>query len=291
MKIIQNLKKYYKDYLIGVFAVLFIFTIIGNMNTGMNYNSIGYESVDSMSYDKSVGMSAQYDRGYVSNDGFAPEEENRKRIKNANVNIESQNYQNDKIVILNVINGVDAIILSESENYNEYSEIRTMYMTAKVDAKSLDMLLDQIKVLGEVKSLNVYVNDVTGTYLDYTQRVERYQSQIVKYEAMLDKPNLEINDEINIQNRIDNLENSIFYHMKYIGNIDEKVEYSDIKITLQEKPSMLAEIDFLGFRDGFAMFMSSIKQAIQTILMLFGFVLPFMILYVVYRLIKIPFNK
>ena len=99
---------------------------------------------------------------------------------------------------------------------------------------------------------------------------------------MLKKSNLEIEEEIKIQQRIDSLEDSIFYLNKQISNIDEKVEYSEVYLTIKEKPSILSEIDFLGLKDGFKLFMNSLKSGIQFILSILGFIIPFAITYGVY---------
>jgi len=265
----------WKNYIIGVLAVLFLGTIfLQGVVSPYNQSFSSSKMTNDMAYE-----SAGYARNsyYYENDGFAPDVEQRKVIKNANLQLEVVDYDKAKAQIQNSINNYETIVLSE--NQQKYREdYRVVYYTIKIKSDNLDAFLEELKTYGEVENINVYTNDVTGSYTDYTQRVERYSSQIVKYEAML-KKDIKIEEEIQIQNRIDQLEDQIFYLQKRISTIDEEVAYSDVSLTLREKPSVLSEVDFLGLRDGFKLFMNSLQAGIQFILLLIGFILPFGIIW------------
>lgn len=280
----KHFAKNWRNYLI---VLLVLMVIGGNFFTSflpLGTTSVAQYGKSMESYD-SVGNSVSRGGIYYDSGSFAPDASERKRIKSGSISVESSKYDYDKVNLNNLIVANNGIVLNENE-YKYNDDYRSLSLQVKVPADKFDSVVAQIKSYGEVESVNVYVNDVTGSYEDYSDRVKRYEDQIVVYKAMLGKQNLTIKEEIEIQQRIDQLEDSIFYLNKQIGSIDERVEYSDLSISLQEKPSVWSEIDFLGLRDGFKMFMDSLQGGIKTILNLLGFILPFGLVYLIYRLTK-----
>ncbi len=268
-------KHNWKNYVIGFLAILFIGSFMLNSVSYLGTSS--YDSLSAKSYDRNSIY-------YGSDESFAPQTEQRMVIKNANIYLETDDYVQSKSQTQSSINAHSVIVLSENERqYNDDYKVTDYKL--KIPSEKLDMFLEELKTYGEVISINVYANDVTGTYADYTQRVLRYQEQIVKYEQMLQKETT-IEEEIQLNTRIDQLENQIFSLNNQIAAIDEDVSYSEVYISLKEKPSTLSEIDFLGIKDGFKLFMDSLQNGIKFILFLLGFVLPFAIVYGLYRLIK-----
>ena len=269
----------WKNYLIGFLVLIVLYSsLIGVVMRGsMN----AFDSAKSLE-------SAQYNRGssnYYGGGSDVPEQEDRKVVKNANVDVESGNFDESKKQIEASIEAHDALVLSKRQSTYK-DEYKRMYYTLKVEVEKLNIFLDEIKTYGDVNSFNVYVNDVTGAYVDYSNRLERYEGQIQRYESMLAKPNLEIEDEIDIQDRIDDLEDDIFSIKSRMANIEEDVDYSDVRITLREEESILSQVDFLGLKDGFSLFMQSLEAGIKFILVMVGFLLPFGLIYVLYRVIR-----
>lgn len=278
----NHFQSYWKNYVIGILAVLFLGTMFLQTIVSpyeSSFSSKGYMAND-MAYERAGSSSYYYQEG-----GFAPEVEDRKVIKNANLNLEADDYDKSKAQTQNSITKYEVLVLSENE-YKYKDDYRTINYRLKINSDNLDAFLAEIKTYGEIQNLNVYTNDVTGSYTDYTARLERYNSQIKKYNSMLNDKDITITEEIQIQQRIDQLEDQIFYLQKRVDTIDEEVAYSDVSLNIKEKPSTLSEIDFLGLRDGFKLFMNSLEAGIQFILLLIGFLLPFGIVYGVYRLFR-----
>lgn len=283
-KIISHLQKHWKNYLI---ALLFLVVLSNLYVPQLMYQGVGTltskSMVAEMAYDSGIARSAYYP--YPSyGDSFAPDVEERMIIKNGNVNIETRDYDAAKNSIHNLIKANDGIILNENENeYNE--EYRIASFQIKVDSTKFDSVIEQIQTYGDVLNVNVYSNDVTGTYTDYTERISRYESQIETYKKMLEKE-ANIEEEVQIQQRIDQLEDQIYYLSKSQSNLGEKVQYSELYISLKEKPSLISELDFLGIKDAFKVFLNALSNGIKMVLMVAGFILPFGLVYYGYRLVK-----
>jgi len=276
---INHFKKSWKNYLIGLLLILFI----GNIFLSSNF---GISQMMSQSFDNSISskMISSSERGMIVSDaGFAPNIQERKVIKNANLNLETNDYDKSYNQIKNSINTYNVIILSESE-YKDNNLDRNLNLNLKIDSTKLDSILSEIKMYGEITNLNIYSDDVTGTYSDYTNRSIRYQTQIEKYYLMLNRINITIQEEIDVQQRIDQLEDQIFYLEDSKSKLQENVDYSSLYINLKEKPSFIDESNFLGLKDGIMQFLRSLDSGIQFILQLIGFVIPFVIIYAIYRI-------
>ena len=95
-----------------------------------------------------------------------------------------------------------------------------------------------------------------------------------------------VEDEIKIQQRIDQIEDQLFWLNKNYGNLDEKIVYSDVRITLNEEKSISDEVGFIDFESGFKGFIESLGASLWFIVYVLGFALPFIIGYSIYRVGK-----
>lgn len=273
-KIFKNLKENWLNYSIFGLLLIMVFGMLGS-----GFNSGGYMA-------KSLANDIAYESSlYGGSRGFVADEVDRKVTKNGNLNLESNNYDSDKQNILSISEKYGVLILSNNERI-DYEDYRSLSLNGKIDASKLEVYLDEVKKFGEVKYFNVYSNDMTEGYIDYSKRILRYEKQLEKYTLMLEKDNLEVKDEVEVQTRIDQIEDNLFYLKKNFNNLDERVVYSDVLISLNEERSVLDNVDFIDLDSGFKGFMGSLGAAIWVVIYVLGFVIPFVIVYGVYRLFK-----
>jgi len=276
-KFIRGLKK---NWLNLIVILLLVVLVVGSFGLG-NIGGRSYQS-------KSLGSNYMYDGiGSQSMDryesgGFAPEVEVRKITKNANIDFESDHYDSSKAKIMKVSKDFSTIILLNNERKNR-KDYRSLNLNVKVDALKLDDYLKELKKSAEVEDFNVYSSDVTGSYVDYTERINRYNIQLEKYVAMLND-DISVEDEIKIQQRIDQIEDNLFWLNKNFGKLEDKIIYSDVRISLSEEMSILDEVDFIDFENGFKGFVESLGASLWFIVYVLGFILPFALVYGIYRL-------
>jgi hypothetical protein len=242
-------------------------------------------SISSLAYDSRESSKMASSSSYYSGGDSALYVEERKVIKNGNIDLETDNYDFSKNRIISLTDSYSAIVLSDSESRNN-DDNRYSNMRVKINSEKIDKFLDELKNLGEVKSLNVYSNDVTGTYVDYTDRLNRYNEQIAKYNEMLESEKINIEEEVQVQQRIDQLEDQIYYMNERLGDLDEDISYSEVYISLSEKPSLLEQVDFLGFKDMAKQFLGALSAGWNILLNILGFIIPFVVLYFVYRIVR-----
>lgn len=275
-----KIKSNWKNYVIGILILI----IVGGIaflsgasfsSQGMVLGDMGYLAESALV--KGVGVPIS--------EGFAPQVEERKVTRNANLDLETRDFDKSSAQIKNLMNENDVVVLTESvSKYKD--DYRIAYYNIRIEEDKLDGFLESAKLFGEVLEINVYATDVTESFVDYSDRLERYKLQMQRYEAILEREDLEVSDEIDIQQRMDSLEVSIAYLEKSISEIEKRVEYSSVSVSLKEKPSVLSELDFLGLREGFVVFMGAVENAIKLVLIVVGFLIPFGIVYGVYRLFR-----
>lgn len=284
-KLYDNFKKYWKNYLI---ILLLLVIVLGGYLNPFSVNTKGFMSSDSMM------MATESSRGVASSsyfppfygDSVAPDAQERKITRNANLGLETDRFDSSRSSIINTFKAYDSIIMSESESRNQWNNIRSLNVNARIESDKLDALLEDLKQYGEITSLNVYSNDVTATYINYEERLDRYNAQIDRYKTMLERENLSIRDEIDIQTRLDQLEEQVGFIQRNFDSLEQRVEYSSVYLSLTEKPGTFDDLDFLGFTDSLKMFLNSLNTGLKYLVMILGFIIPFGVLYVVYRVFR-----
>lgn len=282
MKIVDHTQKYWKNYIIGLLLVLVAISSLGMLSNSISSfdSSIGYTNEAGYAQ-QDIARSSYYPGRGGSN--AAPEEDERMIAKNANLQVETNSYHESVRNVDSLVESYSAIVMSQSENRYDDEYYRSQY-SFKVESSKLDAFLNDLQDLGEVEYINVYSNDVTGAVIDLEKRFDRYQTQISRYEEMLTRDELTIEEEINIQNRIDSLEQSIAYLQERIQRQEEDVSYSDVSFSLIEKQSLLDELDFLGLKEGFKLFLTSLEFGIRFIVSIVGFIIPVALIYGAYRI-------
>ncbi len=229
--------------LIAAVLLLFIFLYSGGVR------NISY-SMDSVS--QKMGSGAMYESAdynlapsYASNGDFAPDVEERKITRSVSLSSEVERgaFQDAEQSLKAIVSSSDSFILSE--NVNRYGTDRKEYFQGsyqlKVDTAKYDSVLSQLKGIGEVQSFNENTQDVTGTYTNTELNLETEKSRLARYQQMYDEAK-DVEDKININDRIFDEERRIKYMEDSLKNIDQRIDYSTVYFTMTEKRSEYADI-------------------------------------------------
>jgi len=225
-------------------VVLVVFTL-GGSNIGQTAmtESLSYAGMSSSK------MAADYGGAggmmpYPSSD-FAPEVTQRIITKTASMTeeIERGKFQDAESKLKNIVSSSDSYMLNE--NVNAYGEDWEKYYVGsyeiKVDTSKYSSIVSQLKELGKVKSFNENSEDITGQYTDIKGELEAEKERLKRYEQMYADAKI-TEDKINLNDRIFNQQRTIKYLEDAIKNMDNKVSYSTIYLTMNEKQSTYANI-------------------------------------------------
>ncbi len=196
--------------------------------------------------DSSRSMALPYEQG------FAPEVAERKITKNAALSneIERGKYKEAETQLKAIVTATDSFLLSE--NVNEQGSRRQAYLQGyyqlKVETSQYDAVISQIKTIGEVKQFSENAQDVTEQHTNLKIELAGEKERLQRYTEMY-KEAANINDKIELSDRIFNQERTIKYLEDALKNINQKVDYSTIYVTLTEKQSGYANIMLVRFSE------------------------------------------
>lgn len=297
MAIKDQLNKLKDNWLLIVLVLVAMVVMSGGMDlfTGSMYYAMdsfstggGYaESVkmDSMAYNS---RDAYYPPSY--NDDFAPEVEERVITKTSSMSteVERGRYLSNEAVLKSIVSAADGFILNE--NVNQYDEgwkaYYSGYYTIKVPTEDYSSVLAQLKEIGEIKSFNENVQDVTGRYTDLNDQLARKKEELIRYQEKLDETE-NIEDWINLNDRISNIQYTIEYLEDAINNIDTRVDYSQISFSMSEQRSEYANVMFVKF----STLIRNLVDSTSNLLSFLFSILPWAVAFLLIRIVWIRLKK
>jgi len=277
MQIKNQLKKIKDNWLIVVLiGVLFLF-IVGKSFTGYSPGVFTQytKSAISTSYDRQEAVSGG-SAPIPSKSDFAPEIQDRKITKTASMQNEVKRgtFKEEESKVKNIIQSSSSYLLTQ--NVNLYGTGKKAYYEGyyqiKVDASKYDSIIEQLKGIGEVTSFNENAQDITGSYQNAQIEIEAEKARLTRYQTLFDQAE-KVDDKISLTDRIFEEERSIKYMEESLKTMDQRVSYSTVYLTLNEKQSDYINVVFVKFSEIIGLLMNSTNALIM---FLFG-ILPWSI--------------
>jgi hypothetical protein len=218
--------------------------------------------------------------------GYFPNEEQRIR-KTAYVNseVEKQYYEGAKDGVNNVIDSNKGFYVSKNEYKNNYNGVdyKTFSVSFKVPKDNFESALNQVKKLGEVKSLSVDAQDLTTEYVDAKAYLDSYTKEKVRIESLLEKADT-IEDIMRIEEKLTNLQMTIDQYQRQVSNIERQTDYSVISLTLEEKKPAVEEFyQVTSFREHIRNFVRGFDSIFVMISSFLAWILAGLLLYGIYK--------
>ena len=192
----------------------------------------------SASYDQAVGGFAERSMMPISSENFAPEATERVLTKTAYLSTEIKRgqYQETDSKVKNLIEANKAILLNENINKNEISNkiYITSYYQIKVPTTNYDSFVAEIKSIKELKSFTETTEDITQQKLDLTTNLQAEKTRLMNYQKILNEATLAA-DKLEVTDRIFNQERTIKFYEEMLANLNNRVSYSTISLTISEK--------------------------------------------------------
>lgn len=223
----------------------------------------------SMSQD-SVLMDTQSSRtaGFSN---LAPEIAERIVVQTANLQITIQEFSQTEKQLQTTVQEYQAIIADQNVNTVRGKYVNARY-TLNVPTQEYDRFVEDLKELGEVTSFRENTRDITGAYLNLQDLLEFERELLQGYEQVYEEERnaeakMTVLKEINNQkSKIRSLENRL-------ADQDERLEYTQIHLTLSEKRPRHATVDFPTTQD----LWSGIKASTNVLVWIITYLIPFII--------------
>lgn len=220
---------------------------------------------------------------------FAPDVEERQITKTTSLSteVERGTFKDSETKLKNIITSSDSYLLNE--NVNKYGTDRKSYYYGsyqiKVDSAKYDSVISQLKGIGEIESFNENARDITARYTNTQTELKLAKQKLARYKAMYAEAE-EMKDKIDLNDRIFNQERTIKYLEDTIKNIDQKVDYSTIYFTMNEKKSEYIDVVFVKFSELIQRLVGSFNSLIKWIFVLLPWAVAALIIGFIWKRFK-----
>lgn len=228
-------------------------------------------------------------------EGFAPEEAERKITKTSSLSTEVEKgaffqvEEEFKAILFNEMPRPYAASLLINENIQKYGAGRREYYsgsyTLKVDVRGYDIIISQLKEIGEVQSFSENQADITGSYTTLAEELKAERARLARYHQMLAEA-ASVADKIELNDRIFNQERTIQYLEKALKNQDEQVSYATIYLQITEKQSEFVNVALVGFGQLATSLVNSLNSLLQLLFAALPYALAAGIVWLIVRAVK-----
>jgi hypothetical protein len=213
------------------------------------------------------GMSKSSISNYGSTD-FAPDVTDRKIVKTTYLTSEIKRgqFSDAESRVKSTITASGAYLLNEE--VSKYGDENHPYFSGnyqiKVDTAKYDAVVSQLKEIGVVDSFNEKQADITGSYTNTRIELAAEKERLARYESMFKEATI-VADRITLNDRIFDQERTIKYQEESLKNMGQRVDYSTIYLTLNEKRSEYEYITFVRFSELISTLVGSLSALFQFI--------------------------
>lgn len=228
-----------------------------------------------------------------TNINLAPEVFDRKIVRNVNLSLKVDNALSFQSQVTQYVKSFDGIV--ENSKVDRYGVNASGTIVFKVLPKHLELVIGQIKALGDLRSENSSAQDVTGQYVDTQARLDNWRVVRERLIKMLDERLAKVTDVLEVERELARVTGEIEAMESRLKVLAQTTSFATVSVAFFEEHS-----DAPKFLQGFSFknrlrgtLESTISLAVDTfngIIMIFGFLLPVglcsLIGYGVYRLVR-----
>ena len=288
MGVKEQLLRLKENWLIAILLLLLFFALSGgnNLISGL-FGNAAYSMTRGVASESAIYQEKAY-YPYPSQD-FAPGVEERKITTTGTLSTEIKRgtFEESESKLKGIISSSGSYLLNE--NAQKYGTGRKAYRQGnyqiKVESGKYDSVVSQLKEIGELSSFSQNAEDVTGSYTDAEIELQAEKERLARYMSMYGEAK-EVADKIELNDRIFNQERTVKYLEDSIKNIDQRVDYSTIYFTMNEKQSEYANIVFVKFSELVRNLIGSFNALIGLLFTLAPWAIALLLINFIWKLLK-----
>jgi hypothetical protein len=170
--------------------------------------------------------SFDFEGGEESSVSFERDGAERMIVYSVNIEIEVKKLDDARTAVMKEVDGVEGFIIRESPDH----------VTARVPEENLDFFLQNVRLLGKVKSENKTGRDISDRYRDDLIRLESMRNARNRYNELLEKA-VTVSEMLEIEKELEriNAEIEVLEGRKHYAELS--VRYSAVTVMLEERSS------------------------------------------------------
>lgn len=214
----------------------------------------------------------------------------RKLIRNANINIESLEYEKSKSALSNLVKEFEGYVqdsqIQDNVSYRGTTNRRSEY-TIRIPSENFDAFIEKTGTIGNVLSKNIKGDDVSDQYFDKEARINSLKIQEESLNALL-KDAKNLSDILELEKRLSEIRYEIEQLTGTLKKWDALVELSTIKVTITEveeisepEPEDFGEKLKATLKGSFNALVATLKFIIVVLTAILPFLIPVAIVFVI----------
>lgn len=212
----------------------------------------------------------------------------RKIIYTADVEIESETYDDAVTVIRSLLDESSGYISSTSQSGSSVEGNRRANYTCRIPSQKYRTFLDGLSGAGNVYSVSEYTDDITMEYIDVEARISSLEAQRDRLQQLADEAE-NIDTLLSIENQLSSVQYQLESYTAQMRSYDNQVDYSTVNIYLREVRKVSEGTGFATrIRAAFSGSWENFVGGVQGFVIAVIYALPMLIVLAVIAAIVIP---
>lgn len=204
------------------------------------------DTESSVMYDGSAELSVDAGGASQTGDSSTAElPEGRKLIKNVNMNVETEEYDDLVTAVSKRITELSGYIENSNmgkNGNNSYDVTRYANITARVPADKVDSFVTEISEEANVISKSENIQDVTLQYVDvdsHKKALEKEQERLLELLSQAEQ----MEDIISIESKLTDVRYEIESYTSQLRTFDNQIDYSTVSLYITEVQSLTPVVE------------------------------------------------
>lgn len=214
--------------------------------------------------------------------------QDRKIIYTADVDIETENYEDGVTTIRSLLDETGGYISSTSQSGSSTDGNRRANYTCRIPSGEYRSFLDGLSGAGNVYSVSEYTDDITMEYIDVEARLSSLESQRDRLQQLADEAE-DIETLLSIETQLSNVQYQLESYTAQMRSYDNQVDYSTVNIYLREVRKVSEGTGFgTRIRAAFSGSWENFVSGVQGFVIAVIYALPMIVILAVIAVIVIP---
>lgn len=199
----------------------------------------------------------------------------RKIIKNANLNLAVDDYDQALDEIRAKVHVLNGYIANESENTIDRLGTKRGSLQVRIPQPQFESFLEGMPALGEMKYKEIYSQDVTEEYIDITGRLKALRTKEERLLDILTKSG-NLNEILAVENELANTRTQLESTEGRLRYLNNQTDFSTISITLEQMAVSTQQVTASGLKGVGQRAKAAFIEAINNILVGLGKLVVFL---------------
>jgi hypothetical protein len=165
-------------------------------------------------------------------------------------------------------------------SYYETSTTKNYHITVKVPPSRFDEFVSKLKEMGEIKSMDTSLEDVTEQYMDIENRIANLEEELARLNELYDMAE-DVEDVLAIEREVTRVQTQLEWYGQQKLDLERRSSLSTVTVHVYEEKSPVHTNLLLPLEQVLAVFFGALSFAIVFLAGALGFLIPVAIIVLV----------